>query len=97
MTTMAQAEGAIEGTGIEYKMASGFATDFKYSRFDAVKAAARDLKTLQGKRIQLDLAGHGAASSLGESSGDDETTADAITRAINRIHPQLNSFDVAEE
>ena len=101
MTTMAQAEGAIEGVGADYKVASPFATAFKYSRFDAEKAAPRDLTLLKGKRVPLVRgtgAGAGAAPSLAEgsadpTSSDDETTADAITRSINRIHPQLDYFD----
>lgn len=96
MTTTAQAEGAIEGEGANYKVASGFATAFKYSRFDATAAAPRALTSLKGKRVQFvrgSGAGAGAAPSLAEgssdASSDDETTADAIARAINRIHPQL--------
>ena len=101
MSTSAQAEGAIEGTGADYKLASAFATNFKYSRFDAERAAPRDLSTLQGRRVPLVPgagAGAGAAPSLAEgaaldTSSDDETTADAITRSINRIHPQLVTED----
>jgi len=101
MSTSAQAEGAIEGTGADYKLESAFATNFKYSRFDAERAAPRDLSTLKGRRVPLVPgagAGAGAAPSLAEgaaldTSSDDETTADAITRSINRIHPQLVTED----
>lgn len=101
MTTTAQAEGAIEGVGADYKISHGFTTDFKYSRFDAESAAPRDLSTLKGKRVPLvsgGSAGAGTAPSLAgaagdakDASSDDEATADAITRSINRIHPQLAS------
>ena len=101
MSTSAQAEGAIEGTGADYKVASDFATQFRYSRFDADRAAPRDLSSLKGRRIPLAAgagAGAGVSLSLAEGAafdaadavGDDETKADAIARSINRIHPQLD-------
>jgi len=97
MTTSAMAEGAIEGVATDYKVASGFATSFRYSRFDAEKAGPRDLSKLSGKRVPLvkgTSAGAGIAPSL-EQGADDETAADAITRSINRIHPQLGQPNVA--
>jgi len=48
-TTTAQAEGAIEGTWVDYKLASPFSTDFKFSRFDALAAKPRDVKKLRGE------------------------------------------------
>ncbi len=43
-TTRAQAEGAIEGVAADYKLASSYATAFKFSRFDEVpKQATRQL------------------------------------------------------
>ena len=48
VTTAAKGEGAIEGTLEDYRMASDFATAFRYSRFDAVKAAARNVSALRG-------------------------------------------------
>jgi len=48
-TTSAQAEGAIEGVWVDYKLASPFSTDFKYSRFDALSAKPRDVKKLSGE------------------------------------------------
>ena len=49
-TTKAQAEGAIEGVIADYKMPSAFATNFKYSRFDAVQATVRNISALTGIR-----------------------------------------------
>jgi hypothetical protein len=45
-TTYAMAKGAIEGVASDYRMASPFATDFKFSRFYATKAAPRDVAKL---------------------------------------------------
>jgi hypothetical protein len=50
VTTQAMAEGAIEGVATDYEMPSRFATAFKYSRFDAVRASPRDISTLSGKK-----------------------------------------------
>jgi len=58
VTTKAQAEGAIEGHAFEYKMASQFATEFKYSRFDSVTASARSVVALSGAKHR---GHHGAA------------------------------------
>ena len=50
--TEAQAEGAIEGIGDDYRMDDFFATDFKYKRFDVSEAAPRDATALTGaKRV----------------------------------------------
>lgn len=65
VTTKAQAEGAIEGTIFDYKMPSPFATSFKFSRFDAVAAAPRDVSKLSGERVRVEVAhmrGVGASS-----------------------------------
>ena len=40
-TTEAQAEGAIEGDALDYRVASPFATDWRFSRFSAFVAAPR--------------------------------------------------------
>ena len=45
-TTYAMAKGAIEGEPSEYKVATPYATDFKYSRFDAKSAEPRDVAKL---------------------------------------------------
>jgi hypothetical protein len=45
-TTSAMAKGAIEGTPNDYKVASKYATDFKYSRFDKDSAPPRDVAAL---------------------------------------------------
>jgi len=50
VTTRAMAEGAIEGVAADYAMEDKFATAFKFSRFDAVKAAPRDTSRLTGRR-----------------------------------------------
>jgi len=51
-TTAAQAEGAIEGTWLDYKLASPFSTAFKYSRFDELAAKHRDVEKLRGARMR---------------------------------------------
>jgi len=52
IVTEAQAEGAIEGIGDDYRMDDFFATDFKYKRFDVSEAAPRDATALTGaKRV----------------------------------------------
>lgn len=45
-TTYAMAKGAIEGTPNDYKVATPFATDFKYSRFDRMSAEPRNVAKL---------------------------------------------------
>jgi hypothetical protein len=45
-TTYAMAKGAIEGSPNDYKVASKYATDFKFSRFDLVKSSPRDVASL---------------------------------------------------
>jgi len=60
VTTQAMAEGAIEGTAAEYKVSGPFATDFKYTRFDATAAKARDVSKLTGvKKVAAKKAGFG--------------------------------------
>lgn len=49
-TTVAQAEGAIEGVYTDYVMASPFATDFKFSRYNSIAAPTRDVRKLSGKK-----------------------------------------------
>jgi len=51
ITTTAMAEGAIEGVAADYEVADRFATDFKYSRFNAVAAKPRDVSKLAGERV----------------------------------------------
>jgi hypothetical protein len=48
VTTHAKAQGAIEGTLEEYRMASNFVTAFRYSRFDALASAVRNVTALGG-------------------------------------------------
>lgn len=50
VTTSAMAEGAIEGTAADYKMTTEYATEFKYTRFDATQAKPRDVSKLTGKK-----------------------------------------------
>merc|ERR1712113_1098648 len=56
-TTKAQAEGAIEGSWKDYRMTDPFATEFKFSRFSAVRAKPRNVAMLSGHK-HLDSA-HG--------------------------------------
>jgi len=61
VTTKAMAEGAIEGRAVDYRMGSKFATEFRFSRFDAVKAAPRDTNKLSGLRRKYTKQAGGAA------------------------------------
>jgi len=49
-TTMAQAQGAIEGDVTDYKMSAPFAVNFKFSRFDKTSAPKRDVSALKGHK-----------------------------------------------
>ena len=49
VTTKAKAEGAIEGVAADYKMASEFSTNFRFSRFDLIAAPVRNVSALGGK------------------------------------------------
>jgi len=68
VTTLAQAEGAIEGTAEDYRIASPFATTFKYSRFNSRKAARRDVLTLKGRKHPESSSKGGAVSDQMEPS-----------------------------
>jgi hypothetical protein len=48
VTTKAKAEGAIEGVLEDYRLRSSFATNFRFSRFDALAAPARNVSALRG-------------------------------------------------
>jgi len=74
VTTKAMAEGAIEGVAADYEMEDKFATAFKFSRFDAVKAAPRDVSKLIGKRTQGG-GGKGAAGVTPDVTPEDEDEA----------------------
>jgi len=93
MTTEAQAEGAIEGTGVDYMMSGPFATDFKYSRFNAVKAAHRDVSRLSGKKRYRSNNDKSAGSTTFSTdalptAAEPVATRPDFERIINRIHPQ---------
>lgn len=61
ITTKAMAEGAIEGQASDYRMPGPFATEFMFSRFDAVTAKPRDPAMLTGrKKAASKMAGFGA-------------------------------------
>ena len=51
--TPSQAEGAIEGSWEDYVMPTPFATDFKFSRFDATAAPHRDVSKLLGALARI--------------------------------------------
>ena len=53
VTTRANAEGALEGVAADYRMASDFAVDFRFSRFDAVAAAVRNVSALSGAQAAI--------------------------------------------
>ena len=48
VTTRAKAECAIEGVLADYRLASDFATTFRFSRFNAVAASVRNVSALKG-------------------------------------------------
>ena len=51
LKTTAQAEGAIEGVASDYRLASPFATAFKFSRFDATAPVPpRNVSALTGRK-----------------------------------------------
>ena len=81
ITTEAQAEGAIEGAGDDYKVADFFSTDFKYRRFGIAEAAPRNISTLSGaKRV---VANTGSASwkrSKAGAYGDDAHAMEGGTK-----------------
>jgi len=90
-STSAQAEGAIEGAAGDYKLGSSFATNFKFSRFDAVKAAPRNLSTLVGRKFAVPAGTANTASGAGDSpamlaNAAESPAAEAVTHAMNRIH-----------
>ena len=73
IVTEAQAEGAIEGHGDEYKVADFFGTKFKYSRFDALEAAPRDVSALSGAKRTVRA--NAWKTSKAGTSGDDAAHA----------------------
>ena len=50
-TTQAQAEGAIEGSWEDYRVAAPFDADFRFSRFGRTSAPPRNVSSLSGRRI----------------------------------------------
>ena len=64
-TTTAQAEGAIEGHFSDYKMASPFATTFKYTRFDSLAAPHRNVAALRGAKHR-----HAGKAAVGASDAE---------------------------
>jgi hypothetical protein len=77
VTTKAMAEGAIEGHHTDYKMGSGFSTDFVYTRFDKTAAKPRDVSKLSGKRVGKDSKRH-QASGVGANADVMPTAAEVI-------------------
>jgi len=69
-TTKAMAKGAIEGLPNDYKVASPYATDFKFSRFDASEADVRDPDHSGGARDILFLVQEGVLNRPGAASAD---------------------------
>ena len=71
-------EGAIEGVAADYAMPSRFATDCKYSRFDATSAKPRDVSKLSGKRVKA-APGAGAVGATADVT--DDPMANSLARA----------------
>ena len=78
-TTAAQAEGAIEGTWEDYIMATPFATDFKYSRFDKTSAPHRDVSKLTGTKKKANAA---ATAGANDYAGADDDTRAVLARNL---------------
>jgi hypothetical protein len=79
MTTTAQAEGAIEGTVLDYKVAGPFATDFKYARYNATSAKHRDVTKLTGAKTHKhhDAVAPGALGGAGFDGTDGSNVEEA--------------------
>jgi hypothetical protein len=89
ITTEAQAEGAIEGSGDDYKVADLFSTDFKYSRFAARKAPTRNISALSGVKRVLANAGRAAwKSSMAGAFADNSWEAGRGVAAQARAFPR---------
>ena len=73
----AQAEGAIEGTWEDYIVPTPFATDYKFSRFDAKAAPHRDVSKLSGskKAAVADAAGASDSDATAPASSGAERAA----------------------
>jgi len=54
MTTLAQGDGALEGTLLDYRMQHLFATEFKYTRFESTTGQARNVSLLLGQKHKAD-------------------------------------------
>ncbi len=50
--TQAQAQGAIEGEGADYKVSDFFATDFKYSRYAILRPSYGHIQIIPGKKVE---------------------------------------------
>jgi len=77
VTTKAMAEGAIEGHHSDYELAAPFATEFRFSRFDALKAHSRDVSKLSGKKWTNKQAGAARAAGSSEDVEDEPQKAAA--------------------
>lgn len=92
MSTEAQAEGAIEGTGPDYMLSQPFATDFRFARFDASSAKHRDVAALGGsKRVRTTQDGSAGSVTFATDVAATQASANSPAeqqRVINRIHPQ---------
>jgi len=104
IATEAQAEGAIEGMGADYKMADFFGTDFKYSRFAVAEAPVRDVSKLAGTHRLIRLSGDAgvgtpswrvSAGTIGDDErGEDHDDDDDIWRHL--APPEDTEEDHAE-
>tara|TARA_Y100001954_G_scaffold232667_1_gene284351 strand:- start:5117 stop:5494 length:378 start_codon:yes stop_codon:yes gene_type:complete len=55
VTSSSQAEGAIEGSYMDYALDTPESTKFRFSRFDATSAPPRDRSTLSGMRTPINV------------------------------------------
>jgi len=72
VTTKAMGEGAIEGKAADYRVKHALASEFKYNRFDAVKAAHRDTTNLKKASRRDGAEGVGATGDLEEEEEEEE-------------------------
>ena len=52
VTTVSMAEGAIEGTAVDYQLISKWSTDFTYTRFHSINGTIRNVSRLSGQKLK---------------------------------------------
>ena len=81
-TTSAQAEGAIDGTASDYQVASPYATDFAFSRFNAARGAPASAEATGGvDASSIDRIADPAAHLSSQSLADSRSNLHATSRS----------------